>query len=105
MTKDFGKTTRYNVRRKVVRMRTKDLMSWRDIAAALGIAPRTARRLFQEHVGEGQHHDHIPGKGGRFPSGQHKGENLVVFTTAAEKPYLDGTGHTNQWDKEVIEVG
>ena len=64
--KKFG-SQRGNKRSQVVRMRTKDQMSWADIAAALEIAPRTARRLFQEKQGQGSHHGLLPGKGGRRP--------------------------------------
>lgn len=85
----FG-SNRHNVARKVVRLRTKDLLSWADIAALLEVSPRTARKLFQERVGEVQHHDHLPSKGGRFPSG--------AFTTA-EVPYLTGDGSVNEWFK------
>lgn len=85
----FG-SNRHNVARKVVRMRTKDLLSWAEIAAQLEIAPRTARKLFQERTGEHQHHDHLPSKGGRFPAD---------YTTDAEVPYLPGTGEINEWHK------
>lgn len=85
----FG-SNRHNVARKVVRLRTKSLLSWAEIAAQLDIAPRTARKLFQERVGVVQHHDHLPGKGGRFPA--------TAFTTA-EVPYLDGSGNVNEWFK------
>lgn len=102
MTKDFG-STRYNTQRKIVRMRTKDLMSWAAIGQALGMAPRTARRIFQERVGEGQHHDHLPNKGGRFPSGKvTKEDTLIVWKTTAKVPVLDGTGHVNSWDKYEV---
>ena len=87
--KKFG-SQRHNVARKVVRMRTKGLLSWAAIAAELEIAPRTVRKLFQERVGSHQHHDHLPTKGGRFPA---------EYTTEAEVPYLDGTGQTNDWFK------
>jgi hypothetical protein len=39
--------------------------SWATIATALEIAPRTARRMFDEVNGEGAHHGLLPGKGGR----------------------------------------
>ncbi len=93
---------RHNVRSKIVRMRTKDLMSWAAIAAELEIAPRTARRIFQEKVGEGQHHDHLPSKGGRFPAGKFVNEEFIVWTTTAEVPFLDGTGHVNDWFKTAV---
>lgn len=41
--------------------------SWANIATDLGIAPRTARRIFQEKNGPGSHHGLLPGKGGRRP--------------------------------------
>jgi hypothetical protein len=83
-------TSRYNVSRKVVRLRTKDLLSWREIANTLEISPKLARKLFQERIGEHQHHDHLPNKGGRFPN---------YWTTTAEVPYLDGKGNINSWEK------
>lgn len=49
----------------VVRLRTKQEMSWAQIAEKLEIAPRTARRLFDEKMGAGAHHGLLPGKGGR----------------------------------------
>ena len=64
--KKFG-SQRGNKRAQVVRMRTKGQMSWAAIAAELDIAPRTARRLFQEKQGVGTHHGLLPGKGGRRP--------------------------------------
>jgi hypothetical protein len=51
----------------VVRLRDKGEMSWAGIAAKLEIAPRTARRLYDEKMGEGAHHGLLPGKGGRRP--------------------------------------
>lgn len=56
-----------NVLRKVVAMRDKRQLSWAAIAAELEIAPRTARRLYQEVKGAGSHHGLLPGKGGRRP--------------------------------------
>jgi hypothetical protein len=88
-TKKFG-SNRHNISRKVVRMRTKDLMSWMSIAAELGISPKLARKLFQERTGEHQHHDHLQGKGGRFPRD---------WDTTAEVPYLPGKGQINDWFK------
>lgn len=41
--------------------------SWATIAQRLGIAPRTARRIYDEANGEGSHHGLLPGKGGRRP--------------------------------------
>jgi hypothetical protein len=49
----------------VVTMRTKQSKSWAQIATAKGVAPRTARRLFDEVKGEGAHHGLLAGKGGR----------------------------------------
>jgi hypothetical protein len=89
MTRKFDKN-RHNVAKKVVRLRTKDLLSWADIAAIIESSPRTARKLFQEARGEGQHFDHIPNRGGRWPSD---------WGTTAEVPYLPGTGENNDWDK------
>lgn len=92
--KKFG-SNRHNKSRQVVRMRTKDLMSWKAIGNALGVSAPTARKLFQERVGEHQHHDHIPGKSGRWPE---------WYDTTAEVPYLDGTGSVNEWFKLTDEV-
>jgi hypothetical protein len=89
--KKFGKN-RFNTTRKVVRMRTKNLMSWAAIAAELEIAPRTARRLFQERSGAHQHHDHLPAKGGRFPA----------QWTTVETPVLPGNGSYNSWEKMEV---
>jgi hypothetical protein len=86
----FG-SQRHNARRKVVRMRTKDLMSWAAIADAIEASPRTARLLFQEARGEGQHHDHLEGKGGRFPA--------QSTTVDAVAPFLPGDGTNNAWTK------
>lgn len=53
--------------KRVVTMRGKN-NSWATIAAALEIAPRTARRIYDEAAGEkGAHHGLLPGKGGRRP--------------------------------------
>lgn len=62
----FG-SQRNNKRRSVVSMRDKKNMSWANIAAVLEVAPRTARRLYQEQQGTGSHHGLLPGKGGRRP--------------------------------------
>ena len=56
-----------NVLKQVVNLRDKKEMSWAAIAAELDIAPRTARRLYQEKNGVGSHHGLLPGKGGRRP--------------------------------------
>lgn len=103
MTKNFG-TTRYNVRRKIVRMRTKDEMSWAAIAEELEMAPRTARRLFQEHVGEGQHHDHLEGKGGRFPAGTVNKDGKVTTWKVAKgvAPYVTGGKPSGAWQKQEV---
>jgi hypothetical protein len=101
MSKKFG-SNRSNVRRKVYRMRTKNLMSWQAIAAELEIAPRTARKLFQEQAGEHQHHDHLPNRGGRFPSGQYTKDETVVVWTPEEAAYLAGDGSHNTWHKSEI---
>lgn len=89
MAKKLG-SNRHNVARKIVRLRTKELMSWADIAAMLEISPKLARKLFQERTGEHQHHDHLPAKGGRFPA---------QWTTTAEVPYLAGDGSINSWER------
>lgn len=95
----FG-SQRHNVARKVVRLRTKELLSWQAIAAMLEISPKLARKLFQERVGEHQHHDHIAGRGGRFPQ---------QWDTAAEVPYLTGDGNVNEWHRvagsDLLEEG
>lgn len=59
----FG-SQRNNVRRTIVARRNKG-QAWRVIAADLGIAPRTVRRLFDEAKGTGAHFDAKIGKGGR----------------------------------------
>lgn len=64
--KKFG-AQRNNKRRSVVSMRDKRQMSWAAIAETLEVAPRTARRLYQEQKGTGTHHGLLPGKGGRRP--------------------------------------
>jgi len=63
-TTTTGKRTP-QVKAQVVRMRTKANMSWASIATELNIAPRTARRIFDEARGPGAHHGLLPGKGGR----------------------------------------
>jgi len=56
----------------VKRMRDIGLMSWANIGNTLGVAPRTARRLYNEKAGmEGMHHGLLPGKGGRYPEAAH----------------------------------
>lgn len=100
----LAKGRRHNTTRSIVSMRTKKLMSWRDIAAKLDIAPRTARRLFQEAMGEHQHHDHLPGKGGRFPAGQYNPKDETVTTwlpdlDEGEAPVLEGDGSVSKWYK------
>lgn len=56
---------RQNIRRKVVSLRDSKKLSWASIAAEIGVAPRTARRLYNEVKGEGAHHGLLEGKGGR----------------------------------------
>lgn len=80
---------RANMRRRIVKLRTKDLLSWKAIAEILEIAPRTVRRLFQEVRGEHQHHDHIEGRGGRFPA----------QWTSADGAFLPGDGSNNAWER------
>lgn len=58
----FG-SQRHNVRRKVVSMRNKGA-SWVEIAEAIESAPRTARRIFDEAKGQGQHYFAEVGRGG-----------------------------------------
>lgn len=81
---------RHNVRKRVVTMRTKKLMSWQQIADELEVAPRTARKLFQEQVGEHQHHDHLPNKGGRYPT---------TAVPTGDSTVLPGDGSVNSWAK------
>ena len=100
----LAKKNRHNTIRRIVKLRTKDLLSWQDIAAMLEIAPRTARRLFQEAKGEHQHHDHLPGKGGRFPAGQYNADTqeTIVWLPDLEDgvaPVLPGDGSVNPWYK------
>lgn len=52
-------------RKKVVSMRDTKKTSWAVIAEAIGVAPRTARRIYDEVKGEGAHHGLLEGKGGR----------------------------------------
>jgi hypothetical protein len=54
-----------NERKRVVRMRDRDEMSWAAIAEALEIAPRTARRIYDEAKGDGAHFESRPLVGGR----------------------------------------
>lgn len=62
--KKFG-SQRGNKARRVVSLRNKG-ESWASIAADLDIAPRTARRLYDERQGQDAHFaSRIPGKGGR----------------------------------------
>lgn len=61
----IGKANRGTSAKSIVSMRDKKQMSWVQIAAAKGVAPRTARRLYNEVKGEGAHHGLLPGKGGR----------------------------------------
>lgn len=78
-TKKFATSTgkrNPNVKRKVVSMRVKQELSWAKIAAALEIAPRTARKIFDEAQGEGAHFDHRPLPGGRPHPCEHKGTCL-----------------------------
>jgi hypothetical protein len=61
--------TRESVSQKVVNLRNVGLMSWAQIGAEVGVAPRTARRLYQESEGAHSHHGLLPGRGGRLPVG------------------------------------
>ena len=80
---------RANISKQVVQMRTRKLMSWAAIGAEFGVAPRTARRLFQEAKGDHQHHDHLPNKGGRFPT--------TAVPAEQGKVRLAGNGAINTW--------
>ena len=63
-TTTTGKRTP-QVKAKVVSMRKKG-ESWASIASKLEISPRTARRIFDEKMGEGAHFEsRLSGKGGR----------------------------------------
>lgn len=73
--------TRKAQQTKVVTMRDKQHKSWMTIGAELGVAPRTARRMYDEVKGEGAHHGLLEGKGGRSP----------VEKSAAKKPAAKGT--------------
>jgi len=69
-TKDGARSKK--VLNDVKRMRDINLMSWAAIGEKLGVAPRTARRLYNERAGrEGMHHGLLPGKGGRTPGAAH----------------------------------
>lgn len=50
---------------QVTNLRDKKFLSWAAIAEQLDIAPRTARRIYQEKNGIGSQHGLLPGKGGR----------------------------------------
>lgn len=84
-----NKGQRHNLRKRVVKLRTKELLSWAEIGNQLGVAPRTVRRLFQEQVGAHQHHDHLPNKGGRFPTTAVPADTKAVVLT--------GDGTVNTW--------
>jgi len=101
MTKQFG-SKRTQMAKKVYRLRTKKLMSWVAIGEEMEITPRMANRLFQEVAGKHQQHDHLPGKGGRFPSGRYIDEDKSIVYVPVEGAYLAGDGTHNAWDK--IEV-
>lgn len=58
-------TRQAKVMDRVVRLRDKNELSWVTIATELDIAPRTARRIYDERKGAGAHHGLLPGKGGR----------------------------------------
>lgn len=103
MTKKFG-SQRNNLRNKVYRLRTKELLSWVDIGNECDITPRMANRLFQEKAGKHQHHDHLPGKGGRFPSGLYREDGIIVWTPADEGAYLPGDGTHNTWQPTEVAV-
>lgn len=62
-----------NVRRKVVRLRNNDELSWAAIGAIIGVSPKTVRAIYDEQQGEGAHFDHRPLPGGRPHPMAHKG--------------------------------
>jgi hypothetical protein len=100
-------SNRTSVTKQVAAMRLNKFMSWADIAAELSVAPRTARRLFQERLGEHQHHDHLPSKGGRYPSGQFVNETIVTWVpdiAEDEVPVLDNSRTVSTWVKLVQEL-
>lgn len=68
---------------KVVNLRNVGLMSWAQIGAELGFAPRTARRLYQESQGEHSHHGLLPSKGGRLPKGYVTTDAAALVTPGA----------------------
>lgn len=73
---------------KVVQMRTVDLMTWRQIGDAFGVSPATARALFNEGVGgKGQHHDRLPGKGGRTAQGVRTSNKKATGVLAGDGTY------------------
>lgn len=100
MSKKFG-SQRHNMAKKVYRLRTKKLMSWVAIGAEMDITPRMANRLFQEVAGKHQQHDHLPGKGGRFPSGRYTEDAIIVYVPT-EGAYLAGDGTHNEWSKTEV---
>ena len=59
--------TRKAVQTKVVNLRDKKQLAWAVIGQEVGVAPRTARRLYDEVKGAGAHVGLLPGKGGRRP--------------------------------------
>lgn len=61
----IGKANRGTAAKSIVSMRDKKGLSWKVIADSKGIAPRTARRLYDSVCGEGAHHGLLPGRGGR----------------------------------------
>lgn len=101
MTKQFG-SQRHNMAKKVYRLRTKKLLSWVAIGTEMDITPRMANRLFQEVAGKHQQHDHLPGKGGRFPSGRYIDEDTSIVYTPVEGAYLSGDGTHNEWTKVEV---
>lgn len=107
MNSKFEGAKRTAVTKKVADLRLKKFMSWKAIAAELEVAPRTARRLFQERLGEHQHHDHLPSKGGRYPSGQFTGESIVMWVpdiAEDQVPVLDHTHTVSTWVKLEMPV-
>jgi DNA-directed RNA polymerase specialized sigma24 family protein len=59
---DKARTT---TQKRVVTLRDTKQQSWAQIGEAIGVAPRTVRRLYDEVKGEGAHHGLLEGKGGR----------------------------------------
>ncbi len=67
--------------------------SWAAIGQALGVAPRTARALYQQANGAHSHHGTLPGKGGRYPVGYvAPAPTAAKVGTAPVAPWAPGAG-------------